>query len=563
MIDSPTLISNISNEDAPRQLATRRGFSVFYKNKTLLSIIDPIGQAERLVSSLSILGKTLYVCPSPLYAYGLASLLERLDADSAILCVEADELLFTLAREALAQKALALNDPRLCLVFAGHGVAPIRAFVKKHWGSRAFRRVELLRLSGGWQLFPALYEKLADALRRDLATDLGNAMTLTRLGRLYIRNAVRNLPLLARSLGFDAIAARFGAAPVLVLGAGPSLDAVLDRLAPDPVVHTRETRPFRIICVDTSLGALRARDIPPDLVVALESQHWNLRDFVGLGGWNAPLAMDLSALPATKDTLGGEVALFATEWTPLGFFTRLKAARLMPETFPPLGSVGLSAVAIARRVSTGPLVTAGLDFSFTLDHYHARDTPSHREILRRQNRLNSPINVSAAFRAGTFIARSKSGLPTRSDPALNAYRDLFEDEFSGESRLYDIEGPGLALGLHTLSMQAALELLRNASPSPAEPPVPLRIEASAISGFIQNEVAMLHSLKAMLSGGADGDRVAPEELEPLLVACDYLWAHFPDRAGKPSAALPLATDISFLKRVRVEIDPMLKLFERS
>jgi hypothetical protein len=218
---------------------------------------------------------------------------------------------------------------------------------------------------------------------------------------------------------------------------------------------------------------------------------------------------------------------------------------------------------------------AGLDFSFTLDHYHARDTPSHGEVLRRQNRLNSPINAAAAFRAGTFIARSKSGLPVRSDPALNTYRDLFEDEFSGESRLYDIEGPGLPLGLNTLAMPAALELLRNASPSPARPPVPLRVEASAISGFIQNEVAMLHSLKAMLCGDAGGDvggtagggdRVAPEELEPLLVACDYLWAHFPDRAGKAAptsaTARPLSTDISFLKRVRVEIDPMLKLFER-
>ncbi|MDR1326238.1 MAG: DUF115 domain-containing protein [Treponema sp.] len=553
MTGSPTLTSNTSSEDAPRQLPARRGFSVFYKNKTLLSRIDPIAQAERLVASLSISGKTLYVCPSPLYAYGLASLLERLDADSAILCVEADEQLFTLAREALK----ALNDSRLCLVFAGRGVAPLRAFVKKRWGSRVFRRVDMLRLTGGWQLFPALYEELAVALRRDLLTDLSNAMTLTRLGRLYIRNAVRNLPLLANSLGFDAIAAHFGAAPVLVLGAGPSLDAVLDRLAPDPVVHARETRPFRIVCVDTSLSALRARDIPPDLVVALESQHWNLRDFVGLGGWNAPLAMDLSALPATKDTLSGELALFATEWTSLGFFTRLKVAGLMPETFPPLGSVGLSAVAIAIRISAGPLIVAGLDFSFTLDHYHARGTPSHQELLRHQNRLNSPINAAAAFRAGTSIARAKSGLPTRSDPALNTYRNLFEDEFSGEPRLYDIEGPGLALGLNTLSMHAALALLRNASPAPAKASVPPRIKASSISDFIQNEVAMLHSLKAMLCG----DRAAsPEELETLLLACDYLWAHFPDRANKAPPAMPLATDISFLKRVRVEIDPMLRLF---
>jgi hypothetical protein len=68
----------------------------------------------------------------------------------------------------------------------------------------------------------------------------------------------------------------------------------------------------------------------------------------------------------------------------------------------------------------------------------------------------------------------------------------------------------------------------------------------------------------MLTGTAAMDSAA---LVTLIDECDYLWAHFPDYAAsdiRPSkadleAAGPSA--ISFLKRLRVEIDPFLKLWD--
>ena len=551
-------------DDSPRLIQARRGFSLSYQGKTLLSRVDPQGQADRIALAAPKHERALYFCPSPLLGYGLERLIEGLGADSAVLCVEADQRLMALSQEAMVNL---LGDPRLALVRTGDP-ASLCAYVRKRWGSRRFRRIETLRLSGGWQLAGDCYQALADALRREIALDWGNAMTLVKLGRRYLHNALRNLRLLARTPRLETL--NFGASPVLLLGAGPSLDGTLDALARrfGDLSLPAADRPgaagnFRIICVDTALPALRARNIRPDLAVALESQHWNLRDFIGLGDWEVPLAMDLSALPATAMMLGGRPLLFFTPWTGLDIWDRLEAAGLLPERFPALGSVGLSAAALARRLSSGSIVIGGIDFSFTLDSFHARSTPSRLDLLRKQDRFHSLISPGAAFRPGSFPARSKTGLWVRSDPALRGYRDLFEQSFGGDSRLWDIAGPGLPLGVQTAEMERAFDVLETPCPDQgaaraAEYPAPDAAQA-ALRAFIQDEREALITLRGILQGEI---AVPLEELERALDRAGYLWAHFPDCAGAEGRR-PGAADISFLKRVRMEIDPCVRIFDSA
>jgi hypothetical protein len=550
--------------ETPRRLTARRGFSVSYQGKTLLSLIDPIGQAEKIVDALPKSEGTLYFCPSPLYGYGLDRLLARMGPGSAVLCVEADEGLMALSLEALPEGPR--GDPRLRLVRTSDAGA-LCAYTRKTWGERRFRRVTELRLSGGWRIGEEAYRNLAEALRRDIATGWGNAMTLVKLGRRYIRNAIRNLALVSRAPTIGAL--DFGAAPVLVLGAGPSLDGILAGLAGFAGTEAEAGRPFRIICVDTCLRALRAWGIKPDLVVALESQHWNLRDFLGLGDWRIPVAMDLSALPATREVLGGRSYLFVTPWAPLRLLTRLGEEKLLPETLPPLGSVGLTAVALACRIGSGPVLTGGIDFSFSLDRFHARAAPGSLERVGRHNRLRGIINAEAAFRPGVFTAPSKTGETVRSDPALRGYRDLFEREFAREKRLLDIAGPGLPLGLRTVSPEAAFAVLGGGKvpgacpgePSPGEDPSrgspAAAAKARRTEAFIIREREALARLRRVLTGG---ETLAATELEGMLDEADYLWAHFPDCAAA-GGRRPALANRSFLNRVRVEIDPFIDLFD--
>jgi hypothetical protein len=548
--------------------------SLSYRGKTLLSLIDPITQAERLADAVPKQERTLYFCPSPLYGYGLDRLLSQISEDSAIIAVETDEALAALSREYLSPAILDNGRFKMAVIPRTAPASGLCALVREAWGSRRFRRLAVVRLSGGWQTAPSRYEALADALREEIAGEWGNALTLTRLGRRFTANAIRNLPLLARSAG-TVESLCFGEAPVLVLGAGPSLDGLLDAFAVKSGgaggLFRPEERSFRIVCVDTALKSLYARGIKPDLAVALESQHWNLRDFTGLGAWKLPLAMDLSALPSAAEALGGDVRFFFTPWTPLRLFSRLNAAKLLPPEIPPLGSVGLSAVALALRLGSGPVFTGALDFSFTIDRFHARSTPGHLESLRLSTRLR-PIIGGTAFRTGVSAATGKDGTPVLTNPALKHYRRLFEREFGGApgaangNRLRDIAGSGLPLGIETLPLEAARELLAGTGHGVVGgPAVPVRSGAGLSGGdetaplrmerFLRRERETLTELRRILTGETGNAR-----LEALLDECDYLWAHFPDCA-ETGGRRPGAGNISFLKRVRFEIGPFLKLWD--
>jgi hypothetical protein len=239
--------------------------------------------------------------------------------------------------------------------------------------------------------------------------------------------------------------------------------------------------------------------------------------------------------------------------------------------FPPLGSVGLSAAAIALSLGSGPVLTGGIDFSFTLDKYHARAAPGHREKLRRQNRFRGILNADAAFRPATFRALAKSGASIRCDPAMRGYRDLFEREFAGKKRLWDIISGGLPLGIPAVDITAACKILEGrAAPEPgaaaqntaagsltAKPFSDCGLKARTLRGLAVRERDTLVTLRQILTGKTE---VSREELEELLNYADYLWAHFPDCAGT-GGRRPPGTDISFLKRVRVELDSFIGLWE--
>jgi len=558
----------------------------FVRNgKTLLSGIDPVRRAERTADAIPVKDRTLYICPSPLYGYGLDRLLERLAAEapgSAVLCVEADSELFELACNSIAPLLARNKNLRITNICEE---AALCAFVRESWGALMFRRLETVRLTGGWQLFPELYDSLCEALRREIATDWGNAMTLAKLGRLYIRNALVNLSLVPRFPSIEKLS--FGESPVLVLGAGPSLDETLDSLECrfKESLRSPESRPFRIICADTCLGALKDRNIIPDLAVVLESQHWNLRDFNGCRDWNVKAAIDFSALPASARVLGGEGFLFMTPWTPLSIFDRLKDTGLLPAVIPPLGSVGLTAVEIARRISRGSIILSGLDFSFSLDKYHARATPGHRAKLNAHTRLRGLFNIAAY--AASFAAVSKCGGGIRTNPVMQNYRDLFEREFSRDTRLFDISGTGLPLGIKTLSAEEALEEISRRGAKIAEnaerrerkeeergkkgeerreekeeESEERRLLTEKVLMFFEGEKKRLRELRDILTGEAAADR---GRLNVLVDECDYLWAHFPDYSGgrRPALGENSPSELSFLKRLRAEIDPMVKVMERG
>ena len=262
--------------------------------------------------------------------------------------------------------------------------------------------------------------------------------------------------------------------------------------------------------------------------------------------------------------LGNRLFLFFTPWTRLNIFKRLEAAGLLPASLLPLGSVGLSAAALSLRLTKGTVITAGIDFSFSMDAYHARSTPGHLARLRRQNRLRGLLNADAAFGQSVFRTTSKTGTGVLSNPGMRNYRDLFEKQFGpSSSRLFDLAGSGLPLGIKTLSMEEALIALTSTDSMVNRCNYDNKTmpNVEKLQDFIHKEIDRLLALRDILTGSSQMDY---NKLINLIDECDYLWAHFPDYAAssrRPTKAeLESGTAVSFLKRVRAEMDPFLKLW---
>jgi hypothetical protein len=201
------------------------------------------------------------------------------------------------------------------------------------------------------------------------------------------------------------------------------------------------------------------------------------------------------------------------------------------------------------------VVVAGLDFAYGIGAYHARSAPSRVDRLCRTDRLKSLIDPAPAFRDGTQTEQDKRGGRTRTDPALRGYRALFEREFSSHRRIFDAGPRGLDLGIAKVSIDEAERLLDGFGKRAQARPSPSRIaDTDAVVAFIERETERLGRLRAALTGESGN-----ASIEADLDACDYLWAHFPECAGAGGKRPPIS-NLSFLKRVRAEIDPFVKAF---
>jgi hypothetical protein len=430
-----------------------------------------------------------------------------------------------------------------------------------------FRRVVRFNLSEGFRLHEQYYNELETKLRAEITREWSNAATMTKLGRRYALNFMRNLGLLDK---LPSLADWLPPpSPMTVLGAGPSLDSFVDKGEP-------------LICVDTALPVLAARGIRADLAVALEAQHWNLRDFIGCRAVPRALAMDMSALPATAKAVDCPVYLFWTPWTRLRFFDRLKATGLLPLELPPLGNVGITAYALARRLFSGDVQTAGLDFSFTSDQYHCRGSPGHIELLRSTNRFKSLIPAGQTLRSSTFAFVGEGGVRHRADPVMRGYRELFEGIRAGAvsdtqkkcltpTKVSDTGGGTMSDTQKSARHQKkvsdtaqpiaiygdALGACRPPTPDPRPRACVASVNPEVSDTTASTMIALLRSeletIRAILGGR---EKAPPETLAALLAQNDYLYAHFPDYAARDRP--PDITDLSFLKRVSAEIEPFLR-----
>ncbi len=563
-------MENIINQK-PCLVNTAQGFSVSYQNKFLYSKYAPDKAILQTVSTLNILPGTIILCLSPVLPYGLLELEQRLPENCIMLGVEIDSNLSDFINDSQTQTTQnwqQLNKTGKFTFLSKEEIynLPVILNKKKYVTENGFslppagtfRRVLCLNFSAGVQFNVQFYSQLGQACTNAIMTFWSNRVTLTKFGHNYSKNFFKNLGLLPQTTPienyFNSVCKS-----IIVFGAGQSIDKGIAQLKGNE-------KDYFILCADTALQPLLQNGITPDGVFIEEAQQVITKAFIGTLKAGTHIFAGLSSIPTLAHTFAlKDISFFTTLYADANFIHNLQDSNLLPPTNNPFGSVGLTAVYYAlkfRKNDEVPVFIYGLDFSFTAGITHGKGTPAHTNRLLSANRLNPVQNYGSAFSSATKKTEDKNGSKTFTTHILSSYAITFNSLFQDEKNLFDSADNGLPLMIPQKKpvyadrlVKPDYDIIQNLSFSC--PTRESQKNKTELLQFFKDETAALTELRSILTG----ETKLPEternhRIIELLNDREYLYLHFPD-------GWKASTDISFLKRVRAEIEVFIKIFGSS
>lgn len=355
----------------------------------------------------------------------------------------------------------------------------------------------------------------------------------------WLENIARNARAFLDAPGLDALGDRYRGVPALIIGAGPSLTAALPELK-------RAAGRVLLVATDTALRTLAAAGIRPDLVVSVDAQPENRRDFDGVETSDLTLAFEAAVDPEVVRRFRGRRLGFPRghhQPQPDGS-ERLGLHPLIELFFrhaPPRpylqggGSVSHAAFDLARQLGCAPLVLVGQDLAYPGGTTHAADSydvsawreetdrfgtieASAFRQLRRRERVAVP-----ALGGGTIVT----------DPVFNQYRVWFED------------AAGI-VGVPCFNAGATGALIRGYAPISITEltarygqPLPPRPAPAAAAPWdragLRRELARYHEELTRLAELAAAQETAARELDPARSAS---FARLHEARRTLTAALP-------------------------
>lgn len=554
-------METIINEK-PCLVQAKQGFSVSYKNKLLYSKYNPISPIEKAIENLSIPDGTLILAFSPILGYGLDLLINKIQKNSFIFLIENDFSLFEFSIKCPESKIrnIDFNQSNICYKNLQTQNDIYKIFNDKKFLDKikTCKRVVKINLSAIFPEQEIFYQETFNLFSNYIAQFWKNQITLVKLGKLFSKNIFLNLPQIAKSkkIMFNSIDK-----PILVFGAGTSLDKTIKDLEKTKL----SINDFFIICVDSALKPLLEYKINPDIVVAVESQLANEKAFIGTKNFTYLLVSDLTSRPNINNYHNQNISFIFTEYCNANFLETIKNLSLPLQNFNPLGSVGLYAIelAIKLRKTSSPIFFTGLDFAYTSDGTHCKNAPASFTKLINSTRTNSLIKVDSSFKFGVnnFIFDNKKII---SDKPLQNYAIQFVENFHQVKNLFNLSDISIFdfvennKKINQIEVTEITEFKKN-NFTFSQKNENIFIEKipsdtkDKIQNYISNEISELEEIKNYLMNG----NIQVENLLEKINQHDYLFIHFPD--GYKNAT----EDISFLKRVRNEIDFFLKILNRS
>ncbi len=325
----------------------------------LNSAYDPVSEAERQTSRLDMTGIKLIFMLGEGGFYHVESILRKVSAESRVLFFSTDPGYLRLVLEHRDLTVL-IADERFFLVLDQNWDA------LKAWATQVVYADAYDIPTFTWFVHP-----VEDLLQQDFVLDfqgflhriyttsLVNVNTTQFFEEWWLHNFICNIPYRLNSIMIDKLGGSWAGKPVIVVGAGPSLNKNIDLL---PEIKEKAL----ILCVDTAFRILEEKGIEPDMLVTLDGSPMNAEHLKGRNYKKIPLLMDsYSHRDIVKHHgLHTPRVIMSSNGFHEVWWKNILGKDEASHSLECGGSVATAAVSFARYVGADPVILIGVDLSY-------------------------------------------------------------------------------------------------------------------------------------------------------------------------------------------------------
>jgi hypothetical protein len=258
----------------------------------------------------------------------------------------------------------------------------------------------------------------------------------------WSQNFVMNIPYLLTGTGVSRLAGTWSGKPVVIVGAGPSLNKNLHLLK-------QVQGKALILCVDTAYRILQKAQITPDLLVTLDGSPMNAQHMEGCDYSHVPLFFDeYSHWNITTAHRGPKIVnsngLFHRHW-----WNRVYNGEWHGSSVATGGSVATTAFSIARLMDANPVIMVGVDLSYPEGKLYADGALRAGETVESIQSTRRFIEVEDIYGRTVYTTHD-----------YMVYLRWLEMEAKKRDRLYinATEGGALKNGFKLMSMSDCIDM---------------------------------------------------------------------------------------------------------
>jgi len=350
------------------------------ESQSLHSMIDPIREAQRLISSITDdIGFFIFLGLGG--GFAPAAALEKTNAQIIVIDFDRESVRCLLDSKDYSK---ILNCGRVKLL-TDPSDEEIKNNIKENYNPSLNGGIKTIPLRTRTEQSQAEFEKAVLAVQQAIEEISGDYSVQSYFGIRWFSNIIRNIINIGKN-GNDFFLKNKKNKNIAVVAAGPSLDRQITSL------KEKINERYFIISCDTALPVLLHNGIKPDAVVSIDCQHISYYHFLGCDIKDIPLILDIASPPSFYD-LSASSEFFISGHPLARYIYSCMDGFIQLDTSG--GNVTYTCLSLAEYLGAGNIIFFGADFSYINSQTYAKGAYIYPYFDKKQSR-HAPLEAQAS-----------------------------------------------------------------------------------------------------------------------------------------------------------------------